>query len=78
MAESYPAENAVGFIAELTVELVDFILVDTPPSTVGSLTVEAVLCTAFCNAQTQLQKPLVLLFCEQLHPGSYRERQKES
>lgn len=43
MSENYPAENAVGFIAEFAVELVDFILVDAPPSTVGSLTVEAVL-----------------------------------
>lgn len=43
MRESYPAENAVGFIAELAVELVDFVLVDAPPSTVGGLTVEAVL-----------------------------------
>lgn len=65
MSENYPAENAVGFIAEFTVELIDFILVDAPPSTVRSLTVEAVLRAAFCNAQTQLQKPLVLLFCEQ-------------
>lgn len=45
-----PAENAVGFIAEFTVELVDFILVDAPPSTVGSLTVEAVLRAALRDA----------------------------
>ena len=43
MKQSYPAENTVGFVAEFTVELVDFIFVDAPPSTVGSLTVEAVL-----------------------------------
>ena len=66
MSEKYPAEDTVGFIAEFTVELVDFILVDAPASTVGSLTVEAVLRAAFCDAQTQLQKPLVLLFCQQL------------
>lgn len=38
-----PAENAVGFKAEFTVELIDFILVDAPPSAVGRLTVETVL-----------------------------------
>lgn len=43
MSENYPAENAVGFIAEFALELIDIILVDAPPSTVGSLTVEAVL-----------------------------------
>lgn len=60
-----PAEDAVGFFAELTEELVDFVLVDAPPPTVGSLTVEAVLGAALCDAQTHIQKPLVLLFCEQ-------------
>lgn len=73
MSEIYPAENAVGFVAEFTVELVDFILVDAPPSTVGSLTVEAVLRAAFRDAQTQLQEPLVLLLREQLHPESYSD-----
>lgn len=38
-----PAENAVGFVAEFTVKFIDFILIDAPPTTVGSLTVEAVL-----------------------------------
>lgn len=70
MAEDYPAENAVGFVAEFTVELIDFVLVDAPPSTVGSLTVEAVLRAALRDAQAQLQKPLVLLFREQLYPES--------
>lgn len=74
MSEIYPAENAVGFTAEFTVELVDFVLVDAPPSTVGSLTVEAVLRAAFRDAQTQLKKPLVLLFCEQLCPESYSDK----
>lgn len=55
-----PAQNAVGFVAEFTDELVDLILVDAPPSTVGSLTVEAVLGAALCDAQAQLQHPLVL------------------
>lgn len=66
MAETYPAENAVGFAAELTLELVHFILVDTPPSTVGSLAVEAVLGATFSDVQAHLQEALVLLFCEQL------------
>ncbi len=52
--KNYPAENAVGFIAEFTVKLVDFILIDAPASTVGSLTVEAVLGAAFRDDQTQL------------------------
>lgn len=60
--KNYPAEDAVGLIAEFTVELIDVVLVDAPPSTVGSLAVEAVLRAAFCDAQTQLQKALVLLF----------------
>lgn len=72
MQHNYPAENAVGFITEFTLELIDFILIDAPPSTVGSLTVEAVLRAAFCNVQTQLQKALMLLFCEKLNPGSNR------
>lgn len=66
MWQSYSAENAVGFFADLAVELVDFVLVDAPPSTVGSLTVEAVLGAALCDVQAQLHKPLELLFCEQL------------
>ena len=40
---SYPAKNAVGFTADVTDELVDFVLVYAPASAVGSLTVEAVL-----------------------------------
>lgn len=68
MQHSYPAENAVGFTTEFTVELIDFILIDAPSSTVGSLTVEAVLWAAFCDVQTQLQKALVFLFCEKLYP----------
>lgn len=63
---SYPAEDAVGLVAQLAVELVDLVLVDAPPSTVGGLTVEAVLCAALRDAQAHLQKALVLLLSEQL------------
>lgn len=72
MQHNYPAKNAVGFAAEFTQELVDFVLVDAPSSTVGSLTVEAVLRAAFCYVQTQLQKALMLLCCEKLNPGSHQ------
>lgn len=58
---SYPAQNAVGFVAELTVELVHFVLIDAPSSTVGRLAVEAVLGATFSDAQTQVQEALVLL-----------------
>lgn len=64
--QCYSAEDAIGLIAEVAVELVDIILIDAPPSTVGGLAVEAVLRATLCNAQAQLQKPLVLLLCEQL------------
>lgn len=60
------AEKAVSLIAEVAAELIDFVLIDAPPSTVGGLTVEAVLRAALCDVQTQLQEPLVLLLCEQL------------
>lgn len=61
--QSYLAENAVGFVAEFTLEFVHFILVDAPACAVGGLAVKAVLRAAFCDVQTQLQKLLVLLFC---------------
>lgn len=57
-------------------ELIDLVLVDAPSSTVWSLTVEAVLCSALCDAQTQLQKPLVLFFSQQLLPGSHSTQQQ--
>lgn len=66
---THPAEDAVGLVAELTVELVHFVLIDAPPSTVGSLAVEAVIGATFSDAQTHIQEALVLLFCEQLVPG---------
>lgn len=71
--KTYPAENAVGYIAEFTVELVDLVLVDAPTPTVGRLAMKAVLRAAFCNDQTQLQEPLVFLVCEQLYPEGDRQ-----
>lgn len=52
--QSYSAKKAIGLIAEVALELIDIILVDAPPSTVGGLTVEAVLGAALCDVQTQL------------------------
>lgn len=58
-----PAQNAVGLVAELTLELVHFVLIDAPPPTVGSLAVEAVFRATFGHAQTHVQEALVLFFC---------------
>lgn len=74
---THPAENAVGLVAELTVELVHFVLIDAPPSTVGCLAVEAAIRATFSDAQTHVQKALVLLFCEQLLPGRYSDHSEK-
>lgn len=65
------AEEAVGLIAELTLKLVDVILVDAPAGTVRSLAVKAVLTARFRNAQSQLQKLLVLFPRQQLKHHTY-------
>ena len=66
-SHTHLAEEAVGLAAEFTVELVDFILKDTPASTVMGLAVEAVLTPSLSDAQTQLQELLVLLWGEKLY-----------
>lgn len=65
------AEEAVGLIAELTLKLVDVVLVDAPAGTVRSLAVKAVLTARLSNAQPQLQKLLVLFLRQQLKHHAY-------
>lgn len=64
--ETYPAQNAIVFTAELAGELVHVVLVDTPAAAVWSLTVKAVICAAFGDPQAELKEMQVFLVTQKL------------
>jgi hypothetical protein len=60
------AEDAVGLAANRALELVDLVLVDTPPSAVGSLAVETVGQSTLGLGHDTFVVGLELFFCNTL------------
>lgn len=60
------AREAVLVMADLAVEEVDLIVVETESRAVGSLAVEGVIRSSFCSVDATLEVPLVVVFANYL------------